>query len=634
MRLLGFIFILALASIGAAAQNATPDTMLYLDDVNIVGSRINRFSMGQQVFSFDSLSRSAFPSASLADLMNGFTSGYVRNYGQGTLSTFSIRGTSANHNALLWNGIRISPPNIGYLDFSLVQGIFFRDISILYGGAGPMFGSGAIGGSIHLQNLPMFGEKRLETELDISAGSFGTISADAAATFVHNKFYSRTAFNILNSDNDFPYTDNDGERVKLPHAGIFKSGFIQDVAFKLNETRYLLASAWFQYAGRDIPPTVTEDRSEANQIDRSWRTMILWKELKKKHSLEAKLAYFNEFTRYQDPLLSIYSVIKSQTLTGSFEGSWEAGKNSTIYAGTRYTYEYADLDNYYAPADQHNLAIYASFRYNFPKWDWQASINGRQEFLTDYTSPFLISAGMQGKIWKNLSGRISVSRNFRAPTFNERYWQPGGNPDVEPEKSWNEEAGLSFENIREISVLKFEITAFNSNVDDWILWLPGGSYWSVENAQKVWSRGLEFSGMQKLTVNKLILYFDESYTFSKSTNRKKLFELDASYNKQLIYTPLHRFVISPGAVYKGFNLSLKANFTGKVYITKDNTDSLPAYFLLGFVASRSFKIKKMYPITLQLNLNNILNQEYEVIPYCPMPGVNFLFTVRAGGVRQ
>lgn len=630
MRLAVCILFFSIPIFGMYAQDMAPDTIHNLNDVTIYSSRINSFAKGQAVQTIDSLTRTEYPAGSLAELITGFTSAHIRNYGQGTLSTLSFRGTSANHAGLLWNGIRVSPPNIGYVDLSLVQGSFFNDISILYGGASPMFGSGSIGGGIHLENRPVFEKSGADLGLDLSGGSFGTMAIEANGAVYRQKFYSRSAFSIMNAANDFSYKNLKGEDVQLPHAGIFKSGFIQDIAFHLPKNQYIMASAWFQYADRDIPPTLTEENSEAVQTDRSWRAMISWKDHNERNNLEAKLAYFNEFTRYEDPLASVYSTIQNQSVVSSFESTWEIGKNSAIFAGSQFTYEFADLDYYDQPRDQENIAVFVSYRHNFPLLKWQFSLNGRQEFLTEYQSPFLFSAGAEGKIWRFISGRLNVSRNFRAPTFNERYWQPGGNPDLKPEKSWNEEAGISLENQFPSSNMKFSVTAFNSHVENWILWLPGGSFWSVENAQEVWSRGFEISGNQLISLGAVSLFLAESYSFTKSTNEKKLFDLDASYRKQLIYTPLHRLVIKTGAVFKGYNLTVKGNFTGEVFSSKDNTESLPPYFLLDAVVSKSFKIKNEYPLTIQFNLNNILNADYQAIPYRPMPGINFLLTIRAG----
>jgi iron complex outermembrane receptor protein len=416
----------------------------------------------------------------------------------------------------------------------------------------------------------------------------------------------------------------------MAHAKLFRTGFIQDLACQFKGDQYIMASAWFNYAEREIPPTLTQDVSEAVQTDRSWRLMALWKDYNEKNNLEAKLAWFNEFTRYDDPPVSVFSTIESQTVTGAFEGTFELTKNSALFGGMQYTFEYADLVNYEDPQEQQHFALLASYRHSFPSFGWQATVNGRQELQTGYDVPFLFSAGAEGKIWRFISGRFSVSRNFRAPTLNERFWQPGGNPDLEPEESWNEEISVMADYKPASSIISMDLTFFNSKVTNWILWLPGSSYWSVENAQEVWSRGVEVTGKQTFDLGNVSVYFTESYTFSKSTNRKKLSNLDASNNKQLIYTPLNRFFIKTGTLFRGYNLALKGNYTGIVYTTKDNLDSLPGYFLMDVVLSKTFSVKEHYPVTIQLNLNNILNKDYKVIPYRPMPGVNGMLTVKAG----
>ena len=630
MRLLFVTFFMTIFLAGLSAQDmAPPDTTLTLEGVTIRSTRISQFARGQAFQTLDSLTRRDNPAGSLAELLQGFSTTYVRNYGQGSLSTLSIRGTSANHAGLIWNGVRLSPPNIGYIDLSLIQGNFFQDIMMLYGGSSPMFGSGSIGGGVHLNNRPVF-QPSAALDLGLSAGSFATFSAEGAGTVSGNTLYSRTAFSLINARNDFSYENFSGEKEKLPHAAISKTGVIQDVAFQLPGDQYIMASGWFQYAEREIPPTLTEAVSEAKQLDRSWRTMLVWKDFNPRNTLEARLAYFNEFTRYSDPIPEIYSDIHSQSFYSAFESTWELTEHAAVFAGTQYAYEYADLDYYNRPEDQQSLAVYASFRYYFTKLRWQVSLNGRQEMLTGYSSPFLFSLGAEGKLWKILSGRLSFSRNFRAPTLNERYWQPGGNPELEPEKSLNLEGGLFADYHTGDDSYFFQVTAFHSRITDWILWLPGSSYWSVENAQEVWSRGFEINGNQRWNAGRFTIHLVESYSFTRSTNEKKLFDLDASYQKQLIYTPAHRFLMKPGLAFRGYRLSLRGTYTGKIYTTKDNQHSLPGYFLLDAVVAKTLYINRKYPLTLQINVNNILDKDYQVVPYRPMPGFGVMGTVRAG----
>jgi len=622
-----FIAAFYFMALSAESQHALPDTVLQLDGVTIFSERSGS-AKGLLTVSLDSITRDQHPGADLAELIQGFSAAYVKNYGEGTLSTLSVRGTSANHTGLYWNGIKLSPPNIGYVDLSLIQGNFFQDVSIMFGGASPMFGSNAIGGSIQLNNKPVFDPTGLKGRISFSGGSFSRLNSAGNLSLSKGKLYSNTAFSIAGSENDFPYSDLYKKDARMPHAGYFKTGFLQDIAFQLPRNQYIMASAWFQYADREIPPTLLETVSSAIQLDRSWRTMLTWKDFNAKSTWEAKAAWIEEFTRYSDSLSGIYSVIRCQTFYAVFEGYYHLFRNASLSGGLDFSNEYADLDYYSSPAGQQKLAAFAAWVQSFSGSSWKLSLNVRQELQSGYPIPFLYAIGAEGRILKILTGRASFSRNFRAPTFNERYWRPGGNPALLPESSYNAEAGFRIIPLPENVTTFLDFTGFSSWVDNWILWLPGeGGLWSVENAQRVWARGVEV----RLNVTRQFYGIKANamgaYTFSASTNRKKLFELDQSFNKQLIYTPVHRFAFRAGAEWQGFSLYLKGNFSSRVYTTRDNSASLSPWFLLDAILAKSVFVTKRFPLMIQLNLENILDTEYSITPYRPMPGFNVLITI-------
>jgi iron complex outermembrane receptor protein len=355
--------------------------------------------------------------------------------------------------------------------------------------------------------------------------------------------------------------------------------------------------------------------------------MVVWKDFNRRNTLEAKGAYFNEFTRYLDPKAEVYSVIRSQTAVAAFESNWDLFRNASLFAGSNYTYEYADLDYYSSPEHQQSFALYLSWMQEFQVPGWQLSLNARQEFLTDYNAPFLYSIGAAGKIWQFISGRISFSRNFRAPTLNERYWQPGGDPEIEPEASYNLETGISLKPVTGKLESEMAVTIFSSWVNDWILWQPDEGTWSVENAQKVWSRGMEISINEIFRKADAIFSLYGSYSMTFSTNEKKLSEFDESYQKQLIYTPVHRMILKPGMGWKGFQFTLRGSLTGEAFTSKDNEESLPPFFLLDAIISKEINLIGRAPVSFQVNLNNITNLDYQVVPYRPMPGFNVMGTV-------
>ena len=105
----------------------------------------------------------------------------------------------------------------------------------------------------------------------------------------------------------------------------------------------------------------------------------------------------------------------------------------------------------------------------------------------------------------------------------------------------------------------------------------------------------------------LLIRLTGSYTYSRSTNEKQLFEYDASFHTQLIYTPLHRASLISGLEYRYFGLSIRGNYTGMTYTTRDNLASLPGYFIPDAALSRSFRFRQNNSLVALLNLNNILN---------------------------
>jgi iron complex outermembrane receptor protein len=603
------------------------DTIIELDPVTITASRVHVFAVGQVLQAADSLDAEESPGASAGDVISGMTSVHLRNYGAGTLTTASVRGTSANHTGLTWNGLRISPPNIGYVDLSTVRADFFENISLLLGGASPMFGSGSLGGSIHLTNQPVFGEGETAAKLGGSYGSFGHTDLRFRLLHSGSKMFSRTAAFYNGSSNDFPYTDLFGNRQKLDHGGFTSTGFIQEIALKLKKEQSLSALAWVQYADRDIPPTLTEAASGANQVDRSIRVMANWKDLIGQNSLEVKGAYYNDYIRYTDPRFEVYSTIRTQTAIAQLESTWSLFRETKVYAGTSYTFDFADLSAYGDRKYESALALFASVLQPVPSISWKFAVHLRQEFLTAFKSPFTFGISAEGKLGGPISMQASLSRNYRTPTMNERYWIPGGNPELSPEMSWNGDMSLLYQKNKGLSSFDIRITGFNSLVDEWILWVPGENYWSAENIRDVWARGLEIAGAQDVRFGTFRVVLKESYTYSHSTNENELHVNDASFKKQLIYTPVHKALVKVYLGWNGFGLTLRNTVTGEVFITRDNTSSLPGYYLLDLVLQKEMLVAGKVPVNISFNIDNILNEDYQVTPFRPMPGVNFLVSL-------
>lgn len=632
MRKLLLIILIVSGKLVFSQENIT-DSVFQLNEVKINASRINDFSVGLNVERIDSLFLSNSLSSSLGNILSSVTSVFIKNYGQGSLATISLRGTSSVHTGVFWNGFRINSSSIGMTDFSLIPSSFFGSIELQYGGASSLYGNGLIGGSIHLNNPAVF-EKKLSLGINSSYGSFDNISLGGNVLASSEKWFSSTAFSLHNSKNDFSYKYGDEIKTQT-NAALKQYSFIHNLSRKISKDQTINAGIWYQFSNREIPGTMTSKPGNAYQIDESLRTSINWEKIKTNQKFKAGIAFFTDFLHYLDiddiPETNIDSKLNTQTIIAEADWKKYFGKNIKINTGINFTADIADIDAYEGIKSQKQAGVFFAFSKRFPKIKWNSNINIRQDFIEGYKVPVSPSIGFEGNIWKFISGKINISQNFRAPTLNDRFWQPGGNEDLKPEQSWNEEASLVFkfsgnkylENKTEIG-----FTIYNSMVDNWILWKPlaGSNLWTPQNIQKVWSRGIEIKGKTKINYKNLKINFLETYTFSRSTYQKQLSGSDNTYEKQLIYTPLHNFSSNISIIYKSWNIIYNHTYTGKRFVSSDNENFLQGFSIGQFSFGKKINFKRNI-ININLKINNIWNSNYRIIQYRQMPGRSFLISI-------
>ncbi len=463
------------------SQAQTNDTVIHLNQVQITASRLNGNTSGLKIISIDSLALASGKFSNLDEIISRKTPVYIKSYGQGGLATIAFRGTAATHTGVYWNGIQLNPPNAGLFDLSLAPTAWFNSVQILSGGSASAFGSGNIGGSIFLGNEPKFGEG-LNLNAAISAGSFNNYGAFANAEVSGKKFYSSTGLLYRFAENDFPYQNLDGEESFQKNAACNNYGIMQDLYWKLNEKWLTGISLWLQSNDREIPATLVSKESIASQEDESARSVLSVRNLYNKGYATFKLAYFHDFLHYMDPSSLLESDRDSRVTTNKITAevldNRKLLKNTYINTGVYFTYESGKSNNYEADVSRNQAGLFASAMQNIPAIQWQVKLIFRQDFFEGYSGPFTPALELEGKIWKFLSGRATISKNFRIPSFNEMYWEPYGNEDLEPERSWNEEAGLTAEIGRPTGhhSSEFSITGYNSNVNEWILWIPTGNF--------------------------------------------------------------------------------------------------------------------------------------------------------------
>jgi vitamin B12 transporter len=632
----GAVICLMLGGMICCGQSPENDSVILLRTVNISSTRLHDNAVGLHVEKFDSLSLARSRTGMLSDLFVRQTPVIINTYGSGSLATMSLRGTSSNHTAFFWNGISISPPTTRLTDMALLPVIFFRNIEIQYGGASSVFGGGTIGGSVHLDNNFSFNDRKY-LSFDLSAGSYGDYSGNGVVMLSSDKWITSTSFFYHQARNDFKFRNTAEENhpvERQQNARNEGAGIVQQISRALKGSNFLTVDIWAQSTGRDIPSPLNYPGGAASQKDQSLRTMMSWKNIRPRSTIRSTIAFFHDFLHYVEntDFYSVDSRITTDTWISQSEARKIISDRLSLNAGIDIRHETGRSGYYDGTKQQTQGACYLTLKYLIPDINWQSALIIRKGWTQDKTEPFTPSLGLEGPLWKMISAKISISRNFRQPTFNERYWNPGGNPDLLPEVSWNEESSFIFKWLQAGSrwhpALVF--TAYNSTIDNWIIWLPTDetfTLWQPQNIQKVWARGLELNGHLTIEAGRVKVDFDAGYTLSRSTNQANI---DVSFRKQLIYVPENIASASLSVTFIKSQVSYTHHYTDRRYVNSDNSQSLPPYNLGYVTLSHNFKVLGN-DLSLQLDILNVWNTDYQAIQYYPMPGrsyrVSFVFTI-------
>ena len=599
------------------------DSVHSIAGVEIKAGKISAFSAGLKIVKIDSTALTIRQGASLAMLLSEQSPVFLRSYGPGGVSTLSVRGTNSSQSAVFWNGINLTQPNMGMTDLSRISTFEFSDISLQSGGASALLGSGVIGGSLQLSN-PMKYSSPLKSSVLVSGSSIGRMTGGIKLNTGNTRLaYSGSLVGEWNP-NDFKYTDYSGNRVRLEHALSKTFSTIHQVEYILNEKQRLSAGIWFQTTDREIPPTMTMTSSDQKQWDQALRSSLQWIYTGNKQSFIVRAAFVDEKEHYQSENLLIDAFYHLNTFQTEFEYKRYINKQFTLGAGTSGRVTRADVPYYSGIEFQREGSVWTALAYSHSETGITSVLNLRQDFSEGFKIPFCPSFTLEVPVSKQISTNFGISRNFRVPTMNDRYWIPGGNPDILPESSWNIQAGGAYkyqsgENIQS----RIAVDIYSLLIDNLIQWVPvDNGIWSPQNVQKVWSRGVEISSKTDFQMYGFNGYFRFGYNYTPSTFRETTSNGSDVQDKQLIYIPLHKvvetFYAGKGKYYTMFSYSL----TGKRYVQSDNEKSLPAYSLLDFYAGAAFKTSRS-SFRIQAEIKNLMNKTYQSVLYYPEPGISF-----------
>ena len=306
-----------------------------IHEVKIIGKR-KLEEAGLTITHIDTLAMQMMKTQNLTELLSSYSPIFMKSYGRGSTATASFRGTAASHTQLYWNGIKLNSPMRGDVDFSLFPVYFIDEISLLHGGSSLQTGSGALGGSILINNKPDWSDL-LSIRYVQTVESFATSKEYLNVGFGNGRIQFKTRLFSDRSKNDFPYF-NYGvlpmHETVQKNADYSKMGLLQEIYSRMGK-QTLSAKIWIYRSNRDLPQLMSfeGDTRKETQNDQNIRAVVSWKYISEKNSIEwfgginqYELNYFRSSTEAN--FVNLDSKSKEHSFTSQLNYDWKP--NATI----------------------------------------------------------------------------------------------------------------------------------------------------------------------------------------------------------------------------------------------------------------------------------------------------------------
>lgn len=608
LRLLGGLFVL----FSAGCLCASPDTTLRLmPEVQVLAIRSDVALPKTRLA--DSLLKTFAPGAPLAEVLFAGHAIGMRSNGPGLLTTTSIRGLSAQHTGVVWNGVPLQNPMLGQTAFELIPAWFIGQMALQTGNQNAAFGGNCAGGVVQLSSSAPI-------QTGFSANALSQFSDLGLWTFGAGASYARKGQQIglktlrqqgaLNYRYLEPYTHQTERR---SHHRLEQTGVQLDVSQRLGHNLHLhFASQWLQ-THRQLPGSIWATQSRETQGDQSWRSSLNLQYTGQRTGISLRQGFVNEKLHYQNQ----HATINSQSAFNQWftELDAKALLLSWLQIGIVANHLYHQVDAPVYNMQEGRTSVSGYLKAQSQKLRAQVSI--RQESIHgpgNWPLSPVPAAELGYQLSDALQFHAKAAGILRIPTLNDRFWTPGGNPALLPEQGFSAEVGLrTTQNTGNVKLMN-EGSIFVNELQNRLIWLPAGSYWQAQNLGLVQAKGFEsrhellFKAHGKQQVG---LQFAQTYTHAQHVQ-------EGQTARQLIFQP--RYVATAQAWYQlnHWRLMMSNRYSGKVYTQTDLSGHLQPFTQTELLAGYQLQINN-YQIQTNAKIGNLFNQQAFMADGFPMP---------------
>ena len=530
----------------------------------------------------------------------------------GAAGGINLRGIAGGSGQLMvlidghpqYNGIYGHPIADSY------QTLMTERVEVLRGPASMLYGSNAMGGVINIVTRGMH-EDGVKTTVNLGAGSYGTIQAEASNQVRSGKFSSTVAAQYGRTDNHRPRMGFE------QYGGYLKLGY----DFHAHWNAYVDANITHFNASQ--PGSTSSPLYDADQ----WITRGMVSAAVENHynKTSGAVSLYTNFGRHKiddgtadaaNPTKR-YFRSKDALLGVSLYQSAQLFEGNRVTVGIDYQHIYGHA--YYTSKetgetlDTPNKQSGKSYR---------NEIAGYVEFRQDLTSWLTVDAGIRidhhsvtGTEWIPQGGivirpmdngelKAMVSKGFRNPTMREMYLYPPSNEDLKPERLMNYE--LSWKH--RFNTLTYGINFFYLKGDNMIQTMPVDGKPRNVNTGKVENYGAELEAAYRI-----------SQHWNITTNHALL-----HMKNPVLAAPKYKGFL--GANYNCNRLGVVAGlqYISGLYTAIGDNEKKENFLLLN--ATVSYQLIRN--LALWVRGENLLAQRYEINLGYPMPRATFMAGVQ------
>ena len=228
--------------------------------------------------------------------------------------------------------------------------------------------------------------------------------------------------------------------------------------------------------------------------------------------------------------------------------------------------------------------------------------------------------------------RAYVKQSFRMPTFNDLYYTDMGNANLVPERATQYDVGFALNKHFTQGLVRhaeMHFDAYYNTVHDKIVAYPKGQQfrWTMLNLGKVHIKGIDVEAEADFKIGKdLVATARAQYTYQDA--RDVTDPADSYYNDQIPYIPWHSGSAIVGLSYKNWDLNYSFIYAGERYDEQENIlyNHMEPWYTSDLSLRYQFVVYSLKFIA-QAEVNNVLDQDYEVIVNYPMPGRNYTLSL-------